>query len=245
MLGREPTERGRFGLSVLLSLVVHAAVVAALIAAPQRQLGPVPPVIAVDIEFLPSDPADRRSPSQGSESAAPSSASPAPGEAEQGRPAQPSSAKPGTRERPLPPADEPPTQPARHYVTAKQMLSAAALADPRSRGMRAALEALAEPDRVEQLCALEATSQIAAWSSRFKPDNVVASVLSDAILTGDLLVAEGAALHSDSRWIALAFRCALAADRRRVVAFAFSLGQAIPRARWEDLNLPAGTGEAE
>jgi hypothetical protein len=60
--------------------------------------------------------------------------------------------------------------------------------------------------------------------------------------TGAHLVADGAAVHvgagAAGRWLALRFECDLSADQRQVVAFAFAIGEEIPKQRWEEMGLP-------
>jgi hypothetical protein len=70
---------------------------------------------------------------------------------------------------PVPPPAEPPAM-----ITARTLHSESVLANPRSRGTRVALKTLEAGERIEQLCNLEAMSQIHAWKAEFEPDRVVA-----------------------------------------------------------------------
>lgn len=120
-----------------------------------------------------------------------------------------------------------------------RMLSQRVLADPRSRETVAMLPKLAPEERVEQLCGLEAMGQIHDWQRDFEPDRVTAYALAGTKLSGRVLTAEGAAFRSRRRWYGLRFACTVSPDLKRVTAFAFHVGEPIPRERWEALGLPA------
>lgn len=120
-----------------------------------------------------------------------------------------------------------------------RMLSQRVLADPRSRETVALLPRLAPDERVEQLCGLEAMGQIHDWQRDFEPDRVTAYALVGTRLSGRVLTAEGAAFRSRRRWYGLRFACTVSPDLKRVTAFAFHVGEPIPRERWEALGLPA------
>ena len=68
-------------------------------------------------------------------------------------------------------------------ITARTLHSESVLANPRSRGAREALKTLEAGERIEQLCNLEAMSQIHAWKAEFEPDRVVAFALAGTKLT--------------------------------------------------------------
>nr|WP_282568372.1 DUF930 domain-containing protein [Bosea sp. ASV33] len=119
------------------------------------------------------------------------------------------------------------------------MLSQRVLADPRSRETVALLPRLAPDERVEQLCGLEAMGQIHDWKRDFEPDRVTAYALSGTKLSGRVLTAEGAAFRSRRRWYGLRFACTVSPDLKRVTAFAFHVGEPIPRESWDALGLPA------
>ncbi len=100
------------------------------------------------------------------------------------------------------------------------------------------LPLLEEETRMEQLCGLEAMAQIAASLKQFHPDRVVAYARSEVTISNDTVTAEGAAFRSHRRWYGLTFTCDLTDDRQAVRSFAFSVGKAIPKRRWEQYNLP-------
>ena len=103
----------------------------------------------------------------------------------------------------------------------------------------ALLTRLAPDERVEQLCGLEAMGQIHDWQRDFEPDRVTAYARAATRLSGRVLTAEGAAFRSKRHWYGLRFACTVSADLKRVTAFAFHVGEPIPRERWEALGLPA------
>lgn len=123
-------------------------------------------------------------------------------------------------------------------IRASRLMAADALANPLSRQAREMLPHLAADERIEQLCGLEAMSQIHAWKGEFAPDRVTAYARSDVKLSGRTLQAEGAVFRSGKRWYDLRFRCEFSPDRSRVVAFEFRVGELVPRALWRELNLP-------
>lgn len=138
----------------------------------------------------------------------------------------------------VPPASAPPLEPGA-MIKASRLMAAAALANPLSRQAREALPHLAEDERVEQLCGLEAMSQIHAWKAEFEPDRLVAYAMAGTKLSGRELLAEGAAFRSKQHWYALRFRCGFTPDRKQVVAFEFRVGDPVPRSQWEMRGLPA------
>lgn len=156
------------------------------------------------------------------------------------RPAEPALEEPTTApEQAVPgqPEKPPPAEPD-GMIRASRLMAADALANPLSRQAREMLPFLAEDERVEQLCGLEAMSQIHAWKAEIEPDRVTAYARGETRITGRTLLAEGAAFRSRRRWYALSFRCEFSADRSAVVAFAFRVGDAVPRGQWRRLGLP-------
>ena len=131
----------------------------------------------------------------------------------------------------------PPAEP-EGMVKANRMMATDALAHPLSRQARDMLPRLAPDERVEQLCGLEAMSQIHAWKTDFEPDRVTAYAKGATKLAGLTLLAESAAFRSKRRWYDLTFRCELSPDHAAVVAFAFRVGNAVPKGQWARLGLP-------
>lgn len=139
-------------------------------------------------------------------------------------------------EKPAIPAAPPPAEPPA-MITARTLHSESVLANPRSRGAREALRTLDAAERIEQLCNLEAMSQIHAWKAQFEPDRVVAYAMAGTKLSKTALEAEGAAFRSRKQWYGLHFRCEMAADGK-VAGFQFRVGEAIPRSEWAAHDLP-------
>jgi hypothetical protein len=131
----------------------------------------------------------------------------------------------------------PPAEPG-SMVRASRMMAAEALAHPLSREALAMLPHLAAEERIEQLCGLEAMSQIHAWKSDFEPDRVTAYARGATTLAGHALIADGAVFRSKRRWYDLHFRCELSADQAAIVAFEFRVGDPVPRGQWAKLGLP-------
>lgn len=139
-------------------------------------------------------------------------------------------------EKPAIPAAPPPAEPPA-MITARTLHSESVLANPRSRGAREALRTLDAAERIEQLCNLEAMSQIHAWKAQFESDRVVAYAMAGTKLSKTALEAEGAAFRSRKQWYGLHFRCEMAADGK-VAGFQFRVGEAIPRSEWAAHDLP-------
>ena len=115
--------------------------------------------------------------------------------------------------------------------------SESVLANPLSRGTREALKTLDAAERIEQLCNLEAMSQIHTWKAEFEPDRVVAYAMAGTKLTKSALEAEGAAFRSRKQWYGLRFRCEMAANGK-VAGFQFRVGEPISRREWAAHDLP-------
>lgn len=124
-------------------------------------------------------------------------------------------------------------------VRAHRMLSEGILASAASRQARNAFALLDAEERIEQICSLEAMSQVHAWKAEFEPDRVVAFAMEATRLTARSMQADGAALRSKQRWYKLRFTCELSTDQRQVVGFSFTLGLPVPRHEWQRLGLPA------
>ena len=138
----------------------------------------------------------------------------------------------------LPPEPEAPPPPRDRMVRPSEMLSARELADPRSAEARATLPKLDDTDRMIQLCGIEAMAQVHAWQARYRPDRIVAYAGGPVAVSTDGVHAEKAAFRSEDGWYALAYECRLTPDHATVTAFAFAVGEAVPREEWDARNLP-------
>lgn len=140
---------------------------------------------------------------------------------------------------PSPPRDQVPVK--TQMVTVTRFFSATVLAEPRNAQARQALWQLARDEKAVQICNLEAMEQAARRQKSLHPDFVIAYATADILMEDDLVIAEGAALRSRPNWHALRYRCQVRADRTGVVAFSFAVDGAIPRTRWQEINLPSGS----
>ena len=221
---RAPSPRnGLDARAIGLALFLHAALLGALMLAarPPRFEPAAEEVIEVELlspEQLPLSAA-------GPAPMAPAAVVPSPAPPEMPAPA-PEAAAPA------------PAQPSDRMVEARQLMSANVLAHPRSREARESLTRLDRAERVEQICNLEAMSQIRAWNGAFEPDRVVAFALEDVHLSRAGLEANGAAFRSRRRWYRLRYRCEVTPGGTKVAGFRFSAGDAIPRELWASLGLP-------
>jgi hypothetical protein len=124
-----------------------------------------------------------------------------------------------------------------------RMLSAAALADPKSRQAREMLPRFDPTERSVQLCNVEAMEQVRAWKPEFHPELIVSYATAELAITSDTIGADGAAFLSAGKWYAMRFDCVLARDHKSVVSFAFKVGGTIPPDTWEEHNLPATSSD--
>jgi hypothetical protein len=90
--------------------------------------------------------------------------------------------------------------------------------------VRRDLTTLALDTRFEQICGVEAMEQIAESQREFHPERAVAYATADVQVTGNLMIAEGAAFLSGGRWYALRFRCETSPDHLKVTSFDFITG---------------------
>lgn len=125
-------------------------------------------------------------------------------------------------------------------IQAEAIMSEKALADPRNRQAREALPGLAADERILQICNLEALEQVQVWNPEFSPSHVVAYAMAEIRISPQVIEAGGGALRSHGLWYALKYRCTVSPDRGKVVAFAFRVGDPIPRGDWEHYALQAG-----
>lgn len=130
-------------------------------------------------------------------------------------------------------------------MAARQLFAQKILADPRSKKVLAALNSLSPDEQVTQLCNLEAMEQVHRWKASFQPDNLVASAMADAEVSGHAIAVEGGAFRSDRRWYQIRFRCAVTADLKQVATFEFAVGTEIPKREWSAHYLTADDGPAE
>ena len=113
------------------------------------------------------------------------------------------------------------------------------LAEPASAKLRGAMGTLAQPERVVQLCDIEAMEQVRRARPDYDPDMVVPYAMADTELHNGTLTATGGAFRSRREWYEISFRCTPTHDLGQVQAFEFTLGAAIPHELWEAHYLTA------
>jgi len=90
--------------------------------------------------------------------------------------------------------------------------------------------------RIEQLCDFTAMKHIRA-TGKFRPDRAVGYAVTRGEITGDTLVAKGAAFRSRKKWYHLSYTCTTTPDRMKVLKFDYEIGDEIPEERWSAYGL--------
>jgi len=98
------------------------------------------------------------------------------------------------------------------------------------------LRALAPSARLEQICDYTAMLQIRA-AGEHRPDRAVGYAISAGKVTGETLVADGAAFRSRKKWYRLSYTCKTTPDRMKVLSFDYKVGPEIPEAKWSEYGL--------
>ncbi len=130
-------------------------------------------------------------------------------------------------------------------VQAKELFSKRALASPRSRKAREMLGSLSGGERNLQLCNLEALEQINRLRPGSAPDLVAPYAMKAEKVRGNSVEVDGGAFRSKRNWFNIRFNCEVDPTGQAVVAFAFAIGDAIPKDEWQEHNLVADDGEAD
>lgn len=218
-------------LAIAVSLCLHFALLGALALLPQIERLPPEPDQGVEVELVTLESLAPRAQMQ--------PAPPAPPAAGAGPPKTTPSGPPAPANPPaLPPPLPPPLPVPPFTVRARRLLADDILSNPRSRGTRDALAQMDDAERIEQLCNLEAMSQIHAWKAEFEPDRVVAYAMGGTTLAKTVMQADAAVFRSKRQWYRLTFRCELTPDRKKISGFAFTVGNPVPRGEWRALDLP-------
>lgn len=89
--------------------------------------------------------------------------------------------------------------------------------------------------RAGELCVTEMREQLRHANPPYWPDLLPAYRLAQ----GTLMEVHEAAFRADGEWYDLAFRCEVDDRVTRVISFAFTVGDAIPRSQWKGRGLPA------
>ncbi len=238
-------QRGKFDPAWPASLALHLAIIVILLAfLPDVQ--PIKPATedSIDVEVVTppaiavptSSPAVQPVPDNGEEKA-----NSAAGEEV---PRAPETASRGVLP-PLPTLPKPVTSGPLELTQAKELFSGKTLASPRSRNARQLLGTLSGGERNLQLCNLEALEQISRSRPGSAPDLVAPYAMKGEKVRGNSVEVEGGAFRSKRNWFNVRFHCEVDPAGQAVVAFAFAIGDAIPRSEWQEHNLVADDGEAD
>ncbi len=98
-----------------------------------------------------------------------------------------------------------------------------------------AMEGMPRDRRAGELCVTEMREQLRRADPPFWPDLLPAYRL----VEGTLMEVHEAAFRAGGEWYDLAFRCEVDDAVTRVVSFAFTVGNPIPRSEWGSRGLPA------
>jgi len=146
---------------------------------------------------------------------------------------------------PLPTSPKPVTSGPPELTQAKELFSGKTLASPRSREARQLLGTLSGGERNLQLCNLEALEQISRSRPGSAPDLVAPYAMKAEKVRGNSVEVDGGAFRSKRNWFNVRFHCEVDPAGQAVVAFAFAIGDAIPRSEWQEHNLVADDGEVD
>ena len=218
----------RLAAGTIASIIVHGALIAALLLlTPLRQMIVPPPrpvsvEIVTDAQFRAIE-APTPTPAETPQITAPTG---------QGEAAAPKSAQPQA------PSTAPPSTILGVHI-ATEFYAGGILREPGMEHIRKTMETIAPSERLVQLCNIEGIEQLKRGAPDYAPDTIVSYAMSDPLVAGMTLSAPGAAFRSRRRWYGVAFKCTVAADLTSVTAFEFKLGKPIPENEWEAHNLNA------
>lgn len=242
-------QRGKIDPAWPVSLALHLAIIAILLAflPDVKRLSP-PPEDSIDVEVVPAPPVVPP--------AARSAVQPPPDSHEGGvnpvaggrAPTAPGTV-PETASKEMPPSlptlPKPLTPGPPELTQATRLFSGKTLASPRSRQARKMLATLSGSERNLQLCNLEALEQVNRSRPGSAADLVAPYAMKPEKVRGNSIEVDGGAFRSKRSWFNIRFRCEVDPAGQTVIAFAFAIGDAIPRDVWQEYNLVADDGEAD
>ncbi|MBB3590145.1 hypothetical protein FHX08_000489 [Rhizobium sp. BK529] len=229
-------QRGKFDPALPVSLFLHLSIGVLLLAfLPDVEPVHAPPEDSVDVEVVippatiatSPPPAVRSLPDRRQDNA---------------NAAADAAAQTASRET-LPPLPKP-VIPEPQLTQANELFSAKTLASPRSRKAREMLATLSGGERNLQLCNLEALEQIDRSRPGLKADLVAPYAMKPEKVSGGSVEVEGGAFRSKRNWFNIRFHCEVD-PAGKVVAFAFAIGDALPKDIWQEHNLVADDGKAD
>lgn len=124
-------------------------------------------------------------------------------------------------------------------VEARQFFAGAILKDPANREVRENFPLLATDEQVVQLCNMEALEQLRLADDAFDADALVGYAFDSFAIEKTVLDAEGGAFRSKGRWFRLRYHCEVSPDVTAVSAFAYAIGDPVPKDQWEEHFLNA------
>ena len=127
------------------------------------------------------------------------------------------------------PAEKPPIE----LAEARTLFSRTVTDDPVA---MTAMAGLPREIRGSELCTTEMREQLRNATPPYWPDLLPSYRLG----AGNVLEVRQAAFRARGQWYDLGFRCEVDADATRVVSFAFTIGEAIPRDQWRARGFPGG-----
>lgn len=239
-------QRGRFDPAWPASLALHLAIIAILLAfLPDVKPIRAPPEGSVDVEVVSPPPA------AAIPVPPPAALLPRQSRGDRGNPAggdilpvTPETASrevlPSAQPLPKPTVSGPPP-----LMQATELLSAKTLDRPRSRKARPLLGTLSGEERNLQLCNLEALEQVSRSRPGSAPDLVAPYAMKPEKVKDNGIEVDGGAFRSKRNWFNIRFHCEVDPAGKTVTAFAFAIGDAIPKDLWQEHNLVAEDGEAD
>ncbi len=98
-----------------------------------------------------------------------------------------------------------------------------------------AMADLSRPDRAGRLCVTELRAQLLHVSPPYSPELLPSFRLED----GTVLDVPETAFLSKGQWRNLSYRCEVDNDAKKIVSFAFRIGDLVPRSEWNRRGLPS------
>ncbi len=98
------------------------------------------------------------------------------------------------------------------------------------------LKKLDPSSRLTQVCDLKAMDAIGR-ANPYKPDRAAVDAVLPPKVNKDTIQGKGGAFRSKGKWYQFSFTCKTSPDRMKVLSFDYTIGEAIPEAKWADYGL--------